>query len=413
MFLRARIVCPIASPPLEDGALWIVDGRLRAVGSFRDLAPQTGEPATDLGEVIVMPGLVNAHCHLDYTALAGLIPPPLGFTHWVQQLITLKSQWSYTDFAESWLQGMGQLARSGVTAVGDIEAVPELLPDVLPGAPIRVVSFRELITIRSRARGLDLLDSSVRELEQHSWGHHRPGLSPHAPYTTSQELVRESAQRSRQRGWKWTIHVAESNEEFEMFREKRGSMHDWLRPQRDMSDCGIGTPFAWLASTGALDASCLLVHANCLADGEVDQVARSGASVVHCPRSHEYFRHPRFNAEAMKRSRVNVCLGTDSLASVRTQRSHSIRLDLFAEMRAFLSAHPDFSPEEVLPMVTTRGARALGLEHETGSLSQGLSADLAVVPWSGSTQDWAHALAHHSGDLHAAMCFGHWTWGPT
>ena len=64
-------------------------------------------------------------------------------------------------------------------------------------------------------------------------------------------------------------------------------------------------------------------------------------------------------------------------------------------------------------MVTTRGARALGLEHETGSLSQGLSADLAVVPWSGSTQDWAHALAHHSGDLHAAMCFGHWTWGPT
>ncbi|MBI1840138.1 MAG: amidohydrolase family protein [Verrucomicrobia bacterium] len=412
MLLRSRIVYPVATPPIDNGAVWIVDGRIRAIGSFPDLASHIAEPVVDLDDSILMPGLVNAHCHLDYTGFAGQIPPPLGFTHWVQQLITLKSQWSYTDFAESWLLGMRQLAQGGVTTVGDIEAVPELLPEVLPGAPIRVVSFRELITIRSRARGLEILDAAIDELEKTNRGPHRLGLSPHAPYTTSQELARESARRSREKGWKWTIHVGESSEEFEMFRHKRGAMHEWLRSQRDMSDCGVGTPFAWLADTGELDASCLIVHANCLEPGEIERLAASGASVAHCPRSHGYFRHPRFSADAMKRAGVNVCLGTDSLASALAHRGGPPRLDMFSEMRAFMQAHPDFAPAEVLEMATARGAKALGLELETGALRPGLSADLAVVPWSGALEDAASALTQHSGEVRAAMCFGRWTVGP-
>ena len=412
MLLRSRILYPVASPPIDDGAVWIIGGRLRAVGPFAEMASLAGEHPIDLGECILMPGLVNAHCHLDYTGFAGLIAPPSGFTSWVKQLITLKAQWSYTEFAESWLSGMRQLVQSGTCTVGDIEAVPELLPDVLPFTPIRVHSFRELIAVRSRARARDLTSDAVGELDQLSRGHHQFGLSPHAPYTTSQDLVREVATQCRQRGWKWTMHVAESTEESEMFSHRRGVMHDWLKSQRDMNDCGNHSPFEWLENTGTLNADCLMVHANGLNPNEITRLALAGSPVVHCPRSHEYFRHSPFPAQAMKKAGVNLCLGTDSLASTESQRNHLPRLDMFSEMMVFRRSHPEFTDTEVVEMATVNGAKALGMEGETGTLRPGLSADLIAVPWNGSLAESASAIVHHSEGLKASMCFGRWNMAP-
>ena len=90
---------------------------------------------------MILPGLINAHCHLDYTGLAGQIPPPRTFTDWIKSIMTAKAGLSYTEYATAWLRGARELLESGVTTVADIEAVPELLPEVMESTPLRVISF--------------------------------------------------------------------------------------------------------------------------------------------------------------------------------------------------------------------------------------------------------------------------------
>lgn len=408
MLFRARILLPIHAPPILDGMIWAVDGVIRAVGRTRDIAPLVPESAMDLGDVILMPGLVNAHCHLDYTDLMGKLPPPSGFTAWVQQLIALKAGWSYTEFAQSWLSGLRQLTASGTTTVGNIEAAFEILPDVLPEARVRVVSFREMITIRSRHHVRHTLDEAISCLELLPPGHHRPGLSPHAPYTTSQELVRLTAEAARARGWPWTMHVAESSEEQEFFTNGRGAMHVWLRNQRDLSDTLHGTPIEWLLQTGAAGPDLLIAHANCISQPEIEAVAATGAHIVHCPRSHDYFQHPRFPYDDLARAGVNIALGTDSLASIRTTRKKPATLDLFEEMRAFSKAHPGVSPSRIVHMATLGGARALGLGNVAGQLREGSSADWILIPFSGGLDDCEEHILHHPSPPSGSCMAGSW-----
>ncbi len=141
------------------------------------------------------------------------------------------------------------------------------------------------------------------------------GLSPHAPYSTSPELLSAAATAAREHGWLLTTHVAESADEFDMYLHSCGAMFDWLKSQRDMSDCGI-SPVAHLARHGVLSPNFLAVHVNYLAQGDVELLARSGASVVHCPGSHAYFHHRAFPFEELDRGGINICLGTDSLATM-------------------------------------------------------------------------------------------------
>ncbi len=413
MLLRARIVYPGTAPPIADGAVRIYKGRIQEVGRFHELRGDIGEPVQDLGESVLLPGLVNAHCHLDYTSFAGLIPRPSGFTKWVQQLISLKSQCSYTEFASSWLLGLRQSIDHGATTLCDIEAVPELLPDLLPEVPIRLISCREIINVRSRKPSRDLVCEVVSELKTLLPGKHRFGLSPHAPYSTSQDLVRCAAEAALQEEWIWTIHVGESAEEQQMFEDRRGPMFEWLKSQRDNSDCGSTTPFGWLLATGALSPRTLIAHANCITEPEALAVATAGCHVVHCPKSHAYFSHPKFPLETFRRAGLNLCLGTDSLASHPSSRQSPAQLNLFSEMQAFLRAFPGASPSEVLSMATLHGAEALGLSRETGQITPGLSADLISLPWTGSIDCVAEAIVHHAGSLNGVMAFGEWVRPPS
>src|SRR5262245_52560198 len=129
MILRGRIVVPVSRPPVEDGVICLSGDRIGWVGCHAQLPPAwRGAAATDLGDVILLPGLVNAHCHLDYTQLAGRIPPPKGFTEWIQALVAYKAAWSVEEVAASWRCGASMLLRTGTTTVADIESVPELIP---------------------------------------------------------------------------------------------------------------------------------------------------------------------------------------------------------------------------------------------------------------------------------------------
>ncbi len=165
-----------------------------------------------------------------------------------------------------------------------------------------------------------------------------------------------------------------------MYAHGKGAMFDWLREQRDMSDCGQGSPVQYLHRQGLLGENLLAIHVNYLAPGDAELLAQSKTSVVHCPRSFAYFGHDHFPHRALNAAGVNVCLGTDSLATVRASSRQRLRLDMFAEMRALARREPGLRPEAVVAMATVHGARALGRAGELGVLAKGASADLITIP---------------------------------
>jgi cytosine/adenosine deaminase-related metal-dependent hydrolase len=413
MLLRARVVLPVTRPPIDDGAVLISGNRIRTVCAWRDRPVHAGEPVVDLGDKVLLPGLVNAHCHLDYTDLAGEIPPTRLFTDWIKSITAAKAGKIYADFAQSWLRGAQMLLRTGTTTVADIEAVPELLPELWLATPLRVFSFIEMTGVKSRREPRLVLDDAVRTIESLPVARGGAGLSPHAPYSTRPELLRLSAETAREKGWRLVTHVAESDLELEMFLHARGEMFDWLqRNERDMSDCGLGSPVQHLERHGYLADNLLAVHLNYLASGDAGLLGRRGVSVAHCPRSHAFFRHRRFPREQLANAGVNICLGTDSLASVTKMRGRPMELNLFTEMQSFAAANPDAPPGMIVSMATVKGARALGLQGTIGELCENALADIIAVPFTGNSADAFEAVVQHPGDVAASMIDGNWVRPP-
>jgi len=413
MILRARTILPISRPPIENGALLVAGNRIRVVGPWPDLKSETGEEVFDLGEVILLPGLVNAHCHLDYTDMGGELPPPQSFTDWIPLITAAKTAWSYSDYAHSWLRGAHMLLRNGTTTVADIEAMPDLLPEVWDATPLRVVSFLEMTGIRARRQPNEILREAVEKIDSLPHARCSAALSPHAPYSTLPELLRNSAKLARKRRWPLCAHVAESEDEFEMFAHARGRMFDWLqRNQRDNSDCGLGSPVEHLARNKVLGKNLIAVHANLLARGDAALLGKYRVNVVHCPRSHAYFRHPPFMRERLVNAGVNLCLGTDSLATVRKVGKQKPELNLFEEMRTLAVADKTVSPERILTMATINGARALGMKGQIGELLENALADLIVIPAGEKDGDSYETVLAHTDSVSASMIDGRWVIPP-
>ena len=413
MILRAKIVLPVTAPPIADGAVFIVGHKIRSVTPWKELRPHLREKTIDLGDVILLPGLVNPHCHLDYTDMAGELSPPKLFTDWIASITAAKAAWSYSDYARSWLRGAHQLLKSGTTTVGDTECMPDLLPEVWDATPLRIFSFLEMTGIRSRRPPKEILHEAVETLATLRHPRHRAALSPHAPYSTLPELLRLTARLAQKRKWRVSIHVAESAQEFDMFQHAQGEMHDWLkRNGRDNSDCGHGSPVAHLARNRLLGENVLAIHVNFLARGDATLLAKNRTHVIHCPRSHDYFKHPKFERERLANAGVNLCLATDSLATVRKNGKPKPELDMFAEMRALADQDASISPEEILRMATINGARALGLAGKIGEISADASADLIAIPFSGKPTRLNEAVLAHVGNVTASLIEGRWAIPP-
>lgn len=196
-----------------------------------------------------------------------------------------------------------------------------------------------------------------------------------------------------------------------MFESARGPLYEWLaRNERDMADCGGISPVQSLERSGLLSDNLIVAHANYLDADDAGLLARRQVSVVHCPRSHAYFGHRPFPFHSLQAAGVNICLGTDSLATVR--REPVLRLDLLAEMRAFVGAYPAVGPRLALEMTTVHAARALGLAGQRGELASGTLADLVAIPFSGDLAHVAEAIVAHQGNMAASMIGGLWAISP-
>jgi cytosine/adenosine deaminase-related metal-dependent hydrolase len=190
-------------------------------------------------------------------------------------------------------------------------------------------------------------------------------------------------------------------------------MFDWLRRnERDMSDCGQVSPVQHLARCGALGKNLLAIHVNYVAKNDTALLARRKVNVVHCPRSHSFFQHDAFPYQQFARAGINICLGTDSLASVYQRRRQPVELSLFEEMRTFAANQPSTQPRRILDMVTVNPAGALGFKGQVGQLSKRAFADLVALPFSGKSSDVYEAVLHHEGAVSASMIKGQWAIAP-
>lgn len=351
----------------------IHDGQITAVGPAVKLSAQQGENIIDLGEAVLSPGLINAHCHLDYTHFKGGLLFNGSFAEWIKNINAMKRTFSTEDYVDAIQDGFRQLIRSGTTTVCNIEAFPELL-NILPPPPIRTWWFLELIDLRQRLGDEETMMGALQFFDEHPDWLGGFGLSPHAPYTASIELYRLARRCSELHQMPFTTHIAESLEEQEMFLYAKGALHDFLRQLgRDNSDCGQGSALSHLLEQGALNTNCLAVHLNYLQDYDWPALVQSGASVVHCPKCHTYFGHRRFPLEEMRRNGINLCLGTDSLASNNT-------LDLRSEIREAQSHFPEVPAHEWFKMVTVNPAKVLQQEGRLGVIAPGACADLIAFP---------------------------------
>lgn len=380
MIVRARSVVTMDGAPIPNGAVVVNGDHITDVGEFAEVRRRNAGGVLDLGHRILMPGLINAHCHLDYTCLRGQIPPQPSFADWIRAINQRKAALKPEDYLKSIEAGFNEAARYGTTTIANLEAFPALLPR-LPVAPVRIWWFAEMIDVRERvsaeAAFAEMRGAFAKRGVEPRGG---IGLAPHAPYTASRALYAEAQSIGKTRRVPLTTHLAESAAEMEMFRNGRGTLFDFLKSiGRATNDCGAATPLALLRDI--LDESWIIAHLNELAEEDFRQLARGPKfHIVHCPRSHAYFHHAPFALRRLQALGFNICIGTDSLAS-------NDDLSLFRELRALAANVPMLSAAELFALVTTNAAAALGQSGTLGRLREGFAADLIAVPSTAESGD--------------------------
>jgi cytosine/adenosine deaminase-related metal-dependent hydrolase len=398
--VRARTI--LAAPAaragtgrLDNGAAAVVGGRVAAVGGWPDIHRSHGGrdvPVEDLGEVVLAPGLVNAHVHLELCRLRGRTVLGRGFEAWVRSLLGLLAAGPGPDDAEQAAldAALAEMRASGTACAADVcTRRPAFVSAGLDRAGLEYVLFYEWFGHRfDRPSGPagQGAGESAQEGDGLPWPAEVAGLPEavrvrrlaaggHALYSTSADALRAAKDWDRARGKPFTLHLAEHQGEAEFLRAGAGEFGAMLRERvvpRDWRPPGL-SPVAYADSLGLLDGSTLAVHCVHLGDGDIDLLARSGATACLCPRSNQAIGAGRAPWSRLAEAGVPLCLGTDSLAS-------NADLDLWNEARSLLAHWPGLRPADVLAMMTVTPARVLGLAGDLGAVAPGRLARFAVVP---------------------------------
>jgi aminodeoxyfutalosine deaminase len=379
MNLTARWVFPVSGPPLERGVLMISDGRVVAATKQGRVTPDF-----DFGNAAIVPGFVNAHTHLDLTGALGLIPPTPDFTAWLRSVIVYRKTRSPEQIDADIQAGIAECLRHGTTTIGDIAAQGKS-GRWLERAPVRSIAYFELIGMSAES-ATAAWDSFIKWTKNSPpRGTCLPGVSPHAPYSASIELLNLATSS----GFPLSMHLGESPEELELLNDHTGPFVEFLRELNAWDPNRLADSF-WEVHCATRNAvRPLFAHCNFLEFVNSHESTPSGGTIVYCPRTHAAFGHPPHPFRTFIANGLQVVLGTDSLAS-------NPDLSLLAEARFIASRYADFDRAALLRMATLSGAQALGFEQMTGSLAPGKSADFVVVPLPDRDEDDPHELLFNS-----------------
>lgn len=380
--VSAAYVATMAGPIVRDGGIVCDNGYIVAVGKVRDLraAHPDAENQVDLENALLLPGLVNAHTHLELTAL-GQLSRPKTFVDWVLDLRNrMMGIADLTTFIrESTRAGLAQCRNFGVTTVGDITLNPALTRPLLREAHMTGVSFGEVLGMAGRREQLEpRLAAAIAPLATTPAESDAllVGIEPHAPYSLDLSGYGRCVEEAAARSLPLATHLAETADEAPFLASHTGEfarLWQALGAWRDDVPRFQGGPIRAMASIGLLDRAPLLAHVNYVSDDELGLVSGTRASVVYCPRTHAYFGHSPHRFTEMLARGINVALGTDSAASSRD-------LNLVQEARLVHRLRPELPASLLFEMITTRGARALEMERRIGQLAPGMLAHWCAFP---------------------------------
>jgi aminodeoxyfutalosine deaminase len=365
---RARWVLPIDRAPVEGGWVESENGRITRVGAGTPPAP-----AEDLGDVALLPGLVNAHTHLELSWMAGLVPPAPSMNDWIGALVQLRRAGvpgGNSAELEAARAAVRTMAATGVVLIGDITNTG-ITGEALRGSDITGVMFYELLgfnaadpeaLVRAAWKKLEAVDTDLKR-----------AVVAHAPYSVSPDLFRAIAAQSI--GAPLSVHLGESAEEIEFLRTGRGPIRETLERLGVWSegwpvpDCD---PVRFLADLGYLRAGLLVVHGVHLTDDGLERLRGAGAVLVTCPRSNLWVGAGAPRLAHFYAARLPVAIGTDSLASVAT-------LSLFDELAEMRRLAPEVAAGTLLASATRIGAEALGFGKDYGTIAPGKRPGLVAV----------------------------------
>ncbi|MDP6483570.1 MAG: amidohydrolase family protein [Nitrospinota bacterium] len=396
---RAGLMCPVVEPSIRDGAILVERGRVRAMGPAARLLTDTlGAEVREFEKAILVPGLVNAHVHLELTLLS---IPRLPMSEWIVRLVREVRGWESDRFLASARAGVRESLAAGVTCVGDISLSGQSAAAVAE-AGLRGVVFHEVLGLDPGRAGA-VMAEHLPFLEGAQRGTAHPGVSPHAPYSTSLDLYELALSAAGERGWPAATHLAESPEEVRFLARGDGPFADMYKalrgPCEEYAPSGKN-PVRHLAAAGLLAGLDLAVHCNQTDAEEWALLRRAGVSVCLCPRTAVFFGHPFADAEGMREAGLPLCLGTDSRAS-------SPSLSPLEEAAALGEAAPSLSPDALLGMCTRAGAEALGVAGEgAGALTPGGAADFALIEPPGEAPLEAAGLFLPGAEVHLTAVGG-------
>ena len=376
---RAAWVLPIAAPPIRDGWVAIDRGRIVAVGG--GACPQhlkSFEQSRQSDSVAILPGLANAHVHLELSWMQGTVPPARSMPEWASTLIAVRRARALEPL-EPIRAAIEQARAFGTALVGDVTNTLASYDELLRSELHATVFFEQLgFRIDDPHARAVAADRQVKALPSSS--RLRASVAPHAPYSVSPDFLREIGQLESQTV---AIHLGESKEEVQFLCDGSGAWRTVLDGLGVWDDrwepprCG---PVDYLERVGLLDSRLLAAHGVQLTDGELSRLAAAGATLVTCPRSNVWTGAGTPPVDRFYRSGVRIAVGTDSLASVDD-------VNVFRELATMRAAAPLVKASRLLESATRTGAEALGFASELGTIEPGKRAALIAVRLRGDVED--------------------------
>jgi cytosine/adenosine deaminase-related metal-dependent hydrolase len=372
---HAAWVLPVSEPPIRDGWVAVDRGRIVAVGRR---VPADGARDVRLGDVVIMPGLVNAHTHLELSYLRDQIPPASSFVAWVRGIMA--GQRMHADRRAPQIlaaieNAIAESRASGTVAVGDISNTLATF-ELLTKSPLAAVVFYELIRFNAPdpRSFVDAAAAAIEALPATEFV--RASLAAHAPYSVAPlvfRAIRETVERDA--FTPCSVHLAESAEEVEFVRTGTGPWRSlledigawdpkWVPP-------GV-SPVQFLDDAGFLGANVVAVHGVQMTLDDLGILKARGTTLVTCPRSNGHTGAGAPPIQDFYDAGVRVAIGTDSLAS-------SPDLNVFAELATMRALAPDVPASSLLRSATLEGARALGFDADYGSIEPSKRAQLLAV----------------------------------
>lgn len=391
----ARWVLPVSTPAIDDGAIAITDEQIVAVGPQNELRTQFPEAKIrDLGHSVIIPGLVNAHSHLELTAMRGFLEnEESDFFAWLKKLTRARmDQMSADDLNVSVVWGACEAARAGVTCVADASDAALQSMNALRGVGLRGIVFQESFgpDPRLAEENFEKLKAKISGLRERETELVKCGVSPHAPYTVCAPQLEMISWFALQEKLPLMMHAAETQMEVSLLRDGRGPFAEGLKSRGIEWNAPGVSPVQYLKDHGVLQTKPLLAHCIHVDEVDLETLKSSDTRVAHCPKSNAKLGHGVARFQKMLGQGIAVGLGSDSVASNNTcdllEEARFALLMARSESGAQAGEHCGISAAEVLHTATLGGARALGLEGQVGELRAGLQADFAAVSLSGTHQ---------------------------